>query len=71
METTPAAEQVGAVRRANAAALLQRYGTFGIFVVLVIVANFRSDSFLTRRNLLNVLRQVARAPGSWRSACCS
>jgi len=42
---------------------LQRFGTLGIFLVLVIVASFWSDSFLTKVNILNVLRQVASGAG--------
>jgi ribose transport system permease protein len=43
--------------------LLQRFGTFGIFIVLVVVASFWSDVFLTKLNILNVLRQVAAGAG--------
>jgi ribose/xylose/arabinose/galactoside ABC-type transport system permease subunit len=43
--------------------MLQRFGTLGIFLVLVIVATIWSDSFLTRGNILNVLRQVASGAG--------
>jgi ribose transport system permease protein len=43
--------------------LLQRFGTLAIFLVLVIVASFWSDSFLTKLNILNVLRQVAAGSG--------
>jgi ribose transport system permease protein len=42
---------------------LQRFGTLGIFVVLVGVATFWSDTFLTTTNVLNVLRQVASGTG--------
>jgi len=42
---------------------LQRFGTLGIFVVLVIVASLWSSSFLTQVNILNVLRQVASGAG--------
>jgi ribose/xylose/arabinose/galactoside ABC-type transport system permease subunit len=42
---------------------LQRFGTLGIFLVLVIVAALWSDSFLTKTNILNVLRQVASGAG--------
>jgi ribose transport system permease protein len=42
---------------------LQRYGTLGIFVVLIIVATFWSDNFLSPRNIVNVLRQVAAGAG--------
>lgn len=42
---------------------LQRFGTLAIFLTLVIVATFWSDSFLTKGNILNVLRQVASGAG--------
>src|ERR1700759_874446 len=44
-------------------ALVQRFATLGIFLVLVIVASFWTDSFLTKTNILNVLRQVASGAG--------
>ncbi len=54
-------------RRADAgsisATLLHRFGTLGIFVVLVVVASLWSPSFLTKPNILNVLRQVASSAG--------
>ena len=43
--------------------LLQRFGTLAIFIALVIVASFWSDAFLSRPNILNVLRQVATGAG--------
>ncbi len=43
--------------------MLNRFGTLGIFVVLVVVATLWSPSFLTQSNLLNVLRQVASSAG--------
>lgn len=49
--------------RIDARELLQRFGTLAIFLVLVIVASFWSDTFLTRVNVLNVLRQVASGTG--------
>ena len=42
---------------------IRHYGTFGIFLVLVVVASFWSDAFLTERNLMNVVRQVASGAG--------
>src|SRR5215218_10250240 len=45
------------------AEILQRFGTLGIFLVLVVVASFWSDSFMTKGNILNVLRQVASGAG--------
>lgn len=56
-------EQAAPRRPLNMASILQRYGTFGMFVVLVIVASFWSDVFLTERNIVNVLRQVAAGTG--------
>ncbi|MCB1970242.1 MAG: ABC transporter permease [Geminicoccaceae bacterium] len=38
---------------------MHRYGTFVILIVLLVVASILSDVFLTQRNLMNVLRQVA------------
>ena len=43
--------------------MLNRFGTLGIFVVLVVVATLWSPSFLTQSNILNVLRQVASSAG--------
>jgi ribose/xylose/arabinose/galactoside ABC-type transport system permease subunit len=45
------------------AALLQRFGTLGIFLVLVAVASYWSPIFLSQGNILNVLRQVASSAG--------
>lgn len=42
---------------------IEKYSTFGIFIVLVIVATLWTDTFLSQRNLLNVLRQVAAGTG--------
>ncbi|WP_349262560.1 ABC transporter permease [Geminicoccus sp.] len=42
---------------------MQRFGTLAIFLALVIVATIWSDAFLTRGNILNVLRQVASGAG--------
>lgn len=36
-----------------------RFGVFAILLVSIIVATFLSDSFLTQRNLINILRQNA------------
>ena len=43
--------------------LIQRFGTLAIFLALVVVATMWSDSFLSRGNILNVLRQVASSAG--------
>ena len=50
-------------RKFDFGTLLNRFGTLGIFVVLVAVASLWSPSFLTQSNLLNVLRQVASSAG--------
>ena len=50
-------------RGRNYAVYLQRFGTLAIFLALVIVATFWSDAFLSRANVLNVLRQVASGAG--------
>ncbi|MDO9416749.1 ABC transporter permease [Pararhizobium sp.] len=47
----------------NVRVLLERFGTLGIFLVLLVVATFWSDSFLSKGNILNVLRQVASGAG--------
>ena len=46
-------------QRIEIAELFRRYGTAGIFIVLVVSATYQSHAFLTERNILNVLRQVA------------
>jgi ribose/xylose/arabinose/galactoside ABC-type transport system permease subunit len=50
-------------RRFDFGTFLHRFGTLGIFLVLVVAASFWSPSFLTKPNLLNVLRQVASSAG--------
>jgi ribose/xylose/arabinose/galactoside ABC-type transport system permease subunit len=61
--TTISAGSTQSGRRFDFGTLLNRFGTLGIFVVLVVVATLWSPSFLTRSNLLNVLRQVASSAG--------
>ncbi|PZO81262.1 MAG: ABC transporter permease [Mesorhizobium amorphae] len=39
--------------------LFRQYGTFIIFVLLVLLAQAQSDAFLTERNAMNVLRQMS------------
>ena len=65
MMERPTLERPAAVRarRFDAAEVLQTFGTFGIFLTLVVVASLWSDSFLTRVNVFNVLRQVASGAG--------
>lgn len=50
-------------RHVDVRELAQRFGTLAIFLVLVVVASLWSDTFLTRLNILNVLRQVASGAG--------
>ncbi len=50
-------------QRFDLGAAIQQYGTLGIFLILVVAAAIWSDSFLSSRNILNVLRQVASAAG--------
>ena len=59
-ETAPAAVKA---RGGDVRIFLQRFGTAGIFIILVVVASLWSDSFLTKVNMLNVLRQVASGAG--------
>lgn len=37
----------------------RQYGTFAIFVLLILLAQSQSDAFLTERNVMNVLRQMS------------
>ncbi len=46
-------------QRVELSELFRRYGTAAIFVVLVLAAASQSSAFLTERNVMNVLRQVA------------
>ncbi|RBP09809.1 monosaccharide ABC transporter membrane protein (CUT2 family) [Roseiarcus fermentans] len=50
-------------RRFDFAGFIQRFGTLGIFLALVVAASIWSPSFLTKPNILNVLRQVASGAG--------
>lgn len=62
-EKTMAGESPETRTSARIGDYLQRFGTLGIFLVLVIVAALWSESFLTKLNVLNVLRQVASGAG--------
>ena len=64
-ETMTAASEPEAqsARGLDVAVILQRFGTLGIFIVLVIAAAIWSPSFLTKTNIFNVLRQVASSAG--------
>ncbi len=61
--TTEATPSESDRKKIDIRTFLERFGTLGIFLVLVIVATFWSDSFLSRGNVLNVLRQVASGAG--------
>ena len=49
----------GKRQRVELSELFRRYGTAAIFLVLVLGAASQSSAFLTERNVMNVLRQVA------------
>ena len=61
--TTETAKQPEEKAKVDYRAIIQRFGTLAIFIVLIIVATMWSDSFLSRGNILNVLRQVASSAG--------
>jgi ribose transport system permease protein len=61
--TTESISQTEEKKSVDFRAIAQRFGTLAIFIALVIVATFWSDSFLSRGNILNVLRQVASSAG--------
>ncbi len=63
MTTSVSSAATTAQSKFNFADLLQRFGTLGIFLVLIIVATVWSDNFLSSRNIVNVLRQVAAGAG--------
>src|SRR5206468_2900222 len=59
MTTTTAPAPDKARDRIDIGELFHRYGTFCIFVLLIIGAHFMSPAFLTERNIMNVLRQIS------------
>lgn len=61
--TTETAKQDEEKTRIDIRSIVQRFGTLAIFLALVIVATLWSDNFLSRGNILNVLRQVASSAG--------
>lgn len=61
--TTDPVTQRDEKRSVDFRVVIQRFGTLAIFLVLVVVATLWSDSFMTRGNILNVLRQVASGAG--------
>lgn len=58
-DNTAAMSEAGKSRRFNFGKAFRQYGTFVIFVLLIIVAQAQSDAFLTERNIMNVLRQMS------------
>ncbi len=50
-------------RKIDFASAIQHFATLAIFLVLVVAASVWSDAFLSRINILNVLRQVAAGAG--------
>lgn len=59
MQTTDAPSGARTKQRFDAKSFAANYSTIAIFVVLVLIASFISTSFLSSRNIENVLRQVA------------
>ncbi|WP_159014667.1 ABC transporter permease [Acidisoma sp. S159] len=58
-QTTTAAPGSAPRRSFDAGEFFRRYGTLCIFVLLMVGAAWQSDAFLTDRNIMNVLRQIA------------
>ncbi|MBW4025558.1 MAG: ABC transporter permease [Proteobacteria bacterium] len=58
-DTATSAPAASHRRPFEAGEFFRRYGTLCIFVVLVLGATFESHAFLTDRNIMNVLRQIA------------
>jgi len=54
-----AAATAGTRKRLDVGQIIERYGSLGILVILLVAASFMSSSFLSQRNLLNVLRQIS------------
>ncbi|MCW6508882.1 ABC transporter permease [Lichenifustis flavocetrariae] len=46
-------------KRIDFAAAFHRYGTFVIFVIILVLASYQSADFFTERNITNVLRQTS------------
>ncbi|QKK33287.1 ABC transporter permease (plasmid) [Rhizobium indicum] len=61
--TTDTAKQPEEKIKVDYRSIIQRFGTLAIFLVLVVVATMWSENFLSRGNILNVLRQVASSAG--------
>ena len=58
-ENVPAAEEKGLSRRARIFAVLQRRGALVVLLLVVAIASVRFDSFLTARNLENIVLQAS------------
>lgn len=55
-----ATQSVGGDRgRAHWGRYIRQFGTVFIFIILIIVASYQSDAFLSERNITNVLRQMS------------
>jgi len=59
MTTTTAGKPDTPRSRTDIGELFHRYGTFCIFVLLILGAHLMSPAFLTERNIMNVLRQIS------------
>jgi ribose transport system permease protein len=59
MDAAVPAEGTTRRRRFDVGAFLQRYASVAILLILLVAASFMSSSFLSERNLFNVLRQVS------------
>ncbi|MEI4488877.1 ABC transporter permease [Frigidibacter sp. MR17.14] len=57
--TATIAEPAPAPRRIDVMKTFHTYGTFAIFLILIALAAAQSDVFLSERNAMNVLRQMA------------
>ncbi|RCW87239.1 ABC transporter permease [Paracoccus lutimaris] len=58
-ENAASFNEAGTRRRFGFGRAFRQYGTFVIFVLLILVAQAQSDAFLTERNMMNVLRQMS------------
>ncbi|WP_062229168.1 ABC transporter permease [Aureimonas frigidaquae] len=58
-ENTVTFNEAEKTRRFNFGKAFRQYGTFVIFVLLILLAQAQSDAFLTERNVMNVLRQMS------------
>lgn len=58
-ENTANFSEVDTRRKFNFGRAFRQYGTFAIFLLLVLLAQAQSDAFLSERNVMNVLRQMS------------